>query len=267
MKKTWMHWLRAAVVGAGLLFGALAVGHSAQAATGSTVGTVNYVQNYGIALYEQPGAHVLNKFLKTGTRWQVFAGAAAGNDYYFNLGGKQYMSGKYFDIQNESSTQALRAVGRVKYVPGYSIAIWTKATSGQKPVPGRKLLHNSAWRVNRRQVVNGHVWYELGTNQWIDGTYFYLTSEQSRGTKQYATAPEDLVKPGNNSGNNNNGGSVTPPSTAHPDSQTVYVAASGKKYHFITNCVGLSNADKGKLRTMTLAQARAKGYTQCNLEK
>ncbi|WP_063515611.1 hypothetical protein [Schleiferilactobacillus harbinensis] len=260
-KKSWHTWLRTAAVAVGVLVGGLLASPASTQAAARNVGTVNYVQGYGIVLYQKPGSGALSKYLKTNSRWQVFSGGQAGSDYYFGLGGAQYMSGRYFDLQNETSSQSLNAVGRVKYVPGYSIAIWNRATNGRQPVPGRKLLHNSAWRVFGRKVVNGQSWYELGTNQWIQGTYFYLTKETSRGAKAYTTKPEDLA---NNPESSNPGQPETNP--GHSDYETVFVAATGNKYHFNRNCRGLSNANQSTLRKMTLKEAKAKGYTLCNYE-
>lgn len=48
------------------------------------------------------------------------------------------------------------------------------------------------------------------------------------------------------------------------DQQTVYVTASGNKYHFDRNCRGLRRANS--VSSMTLAEARGRGYTKCAFE-
>lgn len=47
-------------------------------------------------------------------------------------------------------------------------------------------------------------------------------------------------------------------------SKTVYITATGKKYHFSKNCRGLSNANK--ISTTTVSKAKAKGLTLCGYE-
>lgn len=261
--KVWATTFAATV---GLLLGGAMTQQATHAATASGVGTVNYVGKYGINLWQKPGAQPLKKKLTNGTRWKVFAGAQGQKEYYFNLGGKQFIQSSYLDLDNETSSQSLNAVGRVNYVPGYGIAIWTKPAGGHA-IAGRTLKHNTAWKVSARQVVNGRVWYELGRNQWMDGRYFKLTSEKSRGVKHYAVSPTKLLelsakKPAAKPAPK----PVVKPS-GHSNSETVYLSKSGKRYHFTKSCSGLGQADKSAIRSMTLGQAKQKGYTQCHLEK
>lgn len=62
------------------------------------------------------------------------------------------------------------AVARIKYVPGYGIALWN-GYGASRSYAGRTLAHNSRWRVLKQTQVNGHYWYNLGGNQWIDSQY------------------------------------------------------------------------------------------------
>lgn len=60
-------------------------------------------------------------------------------------------------------------VAQINYVPGYGVALWQHPA--QQVVPGRKLAHGSRWRVTSTRVVNGHLWLNLGGNQWLDAWY------------------------------------------------------------------------------------------------
>ncbi|HAY53271.1 MAG TPA: hypothetical protein DCY46_04735, partial [Lactobacillus sp.] len=73
-KKSWRTWLRTAAVAVGVLVGGLLASPASTQAAARNVGTVNYVQGYGIVLYQKPGSGALPKYLKTNSRWQVFSG-------------------------------------------------------------------------------------------------------------------------------------------------------------------------------------------------
>jgi len=69
-----------------------------------------------------------------------------------------------------SNETVISGVARVNYVPGYSIAIWDKP-GNDRQFTGKKLLHGTDWKVFKRAVVDGQVWYNLGGNQWLQGKY------------------------------------------------------------------------------------------------
>jgi hypothetical protein len=63
----------------------------------------------------------------------------------------------------------------VHYVKGYGIQIWTSYKADKKIVKtngkAKKLMHGSTWKVFASVKYNGHTWYNLGGNQWIDSSY------------------------------------------------------------------------------------------------
>jgi|GEM_PF-1808514 len=65
----------------------------------SAVGTVNYVPGYGIAIWGKPAADVTSKKLAHGTSWKVFAKTTVNGTTWYNLGGNQWISGKYFILK------------------------------------------------------------------------------------------------------------------------------------------------------------------------
>ncbi|KRM72063.1 immunoglobulin-like domain-containing protein [Lacticaseibacillus brantae] len=65
----------------------------------TAVGTVNYVPGYGIAIWGKPAADVTSKKLAHGTSWKVFAKTTVNGTTWYNLGGNQWISGKYFILK------------------------------------------------------------------------------------------------------------------------------------------------------------------------
>lgn len=262
MKKASLFTALAVALGLGVT---TATTHAVNAAN-QGVGTVNYVKGYGIALWKQPGAQPMAKHLGADTSWLVSAGQKAANGrYYFNLGGSQYIDSAYFDLNTESSSQSLDAVGRVFYTPGYGIALWN-APNG-KAIAGRTLTHWSSWRIMSRQVVNGKSWYELGRNQWIDGRYFKLIKETKRGNKTFAIDPVTALNKSIAQENAKPKPAPKPQAPTGPaaitDNTTVYITKSGKRFHLNRNCRGLSNASS--LITKTYSQVKG-SHSLCQYE-
>lgn len=150
------------------------------------VGTVNYVKPYGIALWNGYGKSkdYAGRKLPAESRWATYKAVQADDgNVYFNLGGNQYIAGDYLDLNNEYSTQYMSAVVKINYVPGYGIMIWKNA--GGTGALNKYLKHGTSWRVTSRAVINGHTWYNLGGNQWLDSKYAILTSNETRSPKTY----------------------------------------------------------------------------------
>ncbi|MHA3065179.1 hypothetical protein [Lacticaseibacillus saniviri] len=72
---------------------------------------------------------------------------------------------------NNGKVQAIKGVIQVHYVKGYGIAVWKQP--GKYPL-AKKLAHGTSWKVFAKTTVNGHAWYNLGGNQWLDSTYAIL---------------------------------------------------------------------------------------------
>ncbi|KRM72195.1 hypothetical protein FC34_GL001179 [Lacticaseibacillus brantae DSM 23927] len=88
--------LAAALLGlAGLGFSTQS--QSVSAAQAGEVVTVNYVPGYGIALWNSPQADhtFLGRTLGHGTAWKVFDVKTVNGNTWYNLGGDQWIDGKY----------------------------------------------------------------------------------------------------------------------------------------------------------------------------
>ena len=142
------------------------------------VGYVNYVPGYGIAVFDQPNGHAISgKYLATGTSWKVFDQQTVNNQVWYNLGGKQWVSGAYLKATPPTPPFA-KTVGTVQYVPGYGIAVWNSDQPNRRPT-GQVLAHGTRWQVLGHSVVNGEDWYNLGGNQWVAGQYLRLANADS----------------------------------------------------------------------------------------
>lgn len=160
--------------------------------SGSKVATVKYPGN--IALWQSPNGHVTGRYLPSGSRWVVSGKAQVNGEWWYNLGGQQWVPGKYCYVtgfssipvvsvnsgsSNSSHTSSnsgetkFTGIGRVNYVPGYGINLWYGYGSNAH-FSGRRLPHGSRWKVFKKVTVNGHTWYNLGGNQWLDGKYLIM---------------------------------------------------------------------------------------------
>lgn len=119
--------------------------------------------------------------LTPGSNWKVFGIITDGKgNTYYNLGGSQYVRVNAANFRTSGATKnanvvlPMRAVATVKYVPGYGIQMWGKNfTNFVKNSNGtnKKLPHNTKWKVFGVTTHNGHVYYNLGGNQYADARY------------------------------------------------------------------------------------------------
>lgn len=63
------------------------------------VAQINYVPNYGVVMWTGAGRVIPGRVLKHGTRWAVFKAKKINGQTYYNLGGDQWLQGKYVIIQ------------------------------------------------------------------------------------------------------------------------------------------------------------------------
>ncbi|MFT8338265.1 MucBP domain-containing protein [Schleiferilactobacillus harbinensis] len=178
---------------------ALALGLTTTLTTAKAADTVsiNYVSGYSVAVWQRAnGVQATSKKLPTGTRWASYGAVQQGdNGFYLNVGGDQWIDSNYADLAGENSSQELRGVVTIQYVPGYGIAVWNSASGDRQIVRRAVLRHGTQWQVYRRAVVNGRTWYNLGGNQWIDGGFAKLTAQQYRGPKTYQSGGPTVIKP------------------------------------------------------------------------
>ncbi|MFC2694544.1 MAG: GH25 family lysozyme [Lactobacillus sp.] len=158
--------------------------------TGAPVATVSYPSS--IAIWNAPKGHTTGRYLANGTAWEVTQKAQIQGDWWYNLGGNQWVPGDYVmvtgfaaipektdnaDYSNKTNdrpgTYNITSVGTVNYVPNYGIMVWSHAGGG---ATGRYLLNGTAWKVFKKTVLaDGSVWYNLGGNQWAEGKYLQLS--------------------------------------------------------------------------------------------
>ncbi len=134
---------------------------------------ISYVEGYSIKVYDSPAGvrKETGKLLKTGTKVQVTKKVTLHDGTaYYQIGYKEWIPAIYTNVQNQISWTAGRGIVRVKYVPGYSIAVW-KVPGPNRIFTGLKLKHGTDWKYSAKYYINGQVWYRVGKDQWIDGTY------------------------------------------------------------------------------------------------
>lgn len=133
---------------------------------------INYVPNYGIAVWSTPGGHTTGQVLQHGTTWQTFGYKYVNGQKWLNVGHNQWIPARYAATPGSVSTadtftrQADTA--QVHYVAGYGIAVWREPGHG---TTGRFLQDGTTWRTFGYKYVNGQKWLNVGKNQWIQASY------------------------------------------------------------------------------------------------
>ncbi|WP_333603649.1 phage tail spike protein [Lactobacillus acetotolerans] len=164
------------------------------------VGVVQWVGAGGCTLYDMPfkGHKVLDKVLKNGDYYKIFHTAdenTVNSDTWYDLGGNQWIDGHFFtldkdgaysynavsgqgtigyNLDNPESKQTIvdyPGVASINYLGPKAVTIWSSPFSDKKPT-GKYMANGGFWKVFRKATDgNGHEWYDLGDNQWIDVTY------------------------------------------------------------------------------------------------
>lgn len=144
---------------------------------------INYVPGYGINLWlnynnddgAERNADGSYRKLEHGSAWKFSAIATyADGTQWYRLGNHQWIQDKYASltpIQPVETWQITNqnGVGRVNYVPGYGINVWT---SPEQRIWTKKLNHGTAWKYFKIAQKGNVTMYNLGGNQWVDGSYF-----------------------------------------------------------------------------------------------
>ncbi|WP_157454389.1 DUF5011 domain-containing protein [Carnobacterium maltaromaticum] len=83
---------------------------------------------------------------------------------------------------NKPTITSLETVGYVKYVAGYGIRVWsTPGGNGSN----QYLPHGTAWKIDQKATFkDGSIWYRVGKDQWVDGSYIKFTPVSSPGIKE-----------------------------------------------------------------------------------
>ena len=137
-----------------------------------TIGYVNYVPGYGIAVYDAPDGQFTSQRLPHGSAWRISHQAVSrknSKDVWYQVGKNQWIKADYVSMTPISNARYFNAVGRVNYVPGYSIKVWKDANKSQWT--GKYLANGTSWKVFGEQ--NG--FYNVGGNQWVEKQYIELS--------------------------------------------------------------------------------------------
>lgn len=135
--------------------------------------TISYVPGYSIKVYDAAAGirQETGTLLKTGTSVQVSKKVTLHDgSAFYQIGPKQWIAAQYANVQDQANLVSEKGVVRVKYVPGYSIAVWNDPRAN-RAFTGLKLKHGTDWKYSAKYYLDGQVWYRVGKNQWIDGTY------------------------------------------------------------------------------------------------
>lgn len=110
------------------------------------------------------------RILPAGTSWKSRGLVKfTDNTYWYDLGGNQWVN--YANLIHGVLSKTTGVV-KIHYVHGYSIAVWNNFQNGQ--VTGKHLKDGTNWKFFKFvRMDDGHMWYNLGGNQWIDGSYAY----------------------------------------------------------------------------------------------
>lgn len=137
-----------------------------------TIGYVNYVPGYGIAVYDAPDGQFTSQRLPHGSAWRISHQAVSrknSKDVWYQVGKNQWIKADYVSMTPVSNARYFNAVGRVNYVTGYSIKVWKDANKSQWT--GKYLANGTSWKVFGEQ--DG--FYNVGGNQWVEKQYIELS--------------------------------------------------------------------------------------------
>lgn len=159
----------------------------------NSVVTIKYSGRGGVAVWKSWDTNqgVTGKYLNNNTRWASYkiASKTDGSKWY-NLGGNQWVDGNYTSEENinknSSTTSNSQTTNNsanetsdqgtlvIKYNGRGGVAVW-KSWDTSQGVTGKYLANNSAWKYFKVATKdNGSKWYNLGGNQWVDGSYTSL---------------------------------------------------------------------------------------------
>lgn len=130
---------------------------------------VNYVQNYGIMLYDGFGASAkpLNRYLPNGSEWKVLYSVVDERGVeWFCLGRDQWAMQQYFKFSSNYGIQNADFVAEIVNSKGANLY---NGYGDLKVFSGRVLATGTKWKVNSTiRLGDDSLWYNLGANQWVD---------------------------------------------------------------------------------------------------
>lgn len=169
--------LVASAMGAAILAGVIGSNNTNQKVEAATnnqqvrgVLRVKYNGLGGVNLLDNNG-HFQDKYVYNNSAFKVWEKATINDQTMYRIGTqKQWIPAQYTNWDDGSSRKQNVNAVTIKYVPGYGINLWK--TPASKEWTGRRLPHNSSWKVFGTAVGDdGYVWYNLGGDQWIPSRY------------------------------------------------------------------------------------------------
>ncbi|WP_155286459.1 SLAP domain-containing protein [Lacticaseibacillus zhaodongensis] len=155
--------------------------------TANVIGSVSITSPTATLLKSDGRSVVYNangtvKTVKQGSSWKVFAVRHVNGGIFYDLGGGQYVGASHVHYTASTVkkvapvTTVFIAHATINYVPGFGIQVWHADSSMVTKADGtpKKLMHGSHWKVFNRLVKDGHVYYGLGGDQYIDSSYVIL---------------------------------------------------------------------------------------------
>jgi len=161
------------LLGLGASLGLALHSQTANAATEESfhsVGWVSYVPHYGIELWKSPVAPhgTTGRKLANGSAWKISAAVRDGDHYWYKLGTNQWMDGKYISLSPVASDRKVdQNINRNVVRISGSTTIYSQPNG---TATGRHLNNGSYWKFSGRSVAGDHMWYAVGTNQWVKDT-------------------------------------------------------------------------------------------------
>ena len=140
---------------------------------------------HAISVWTAPGVSKKTNTLAAGSRWKVFGRANYAGDTWYKVGTNDWIEGKYLSVTGYSGIPAIDSylgthagkisnygspIAKVDYLK--SIAVHS-APNGTRT--GQQLNPATSWKVFGRKIVDNETWYKVGTNDWINGKYVYVT--------------------------------------------------------------------------------------------
>lgn len=129
--------------------------------------TIKYKPGYGVAVWTQAGGHqvVKGKTLKHGTNWKFFASVTQNGVTWYNLGGNQWIDGRYVALQGTKT-----AKGRVVVDAYMTIKTNKKKVMVYTDPDSTKTTRSIGINVPLKcygTVVTDQLWYYIGAGEYI----------------------------------------------------------------------------------------------------
>ena len=150
---------------------------------------INYSGKGKVAVWDAPeGNHHIVKYVNKNTKWNFFKTANINGNTWYNLGGNQWVDGRYAiknistgtpsnqPIISNAKIENINSSINIQYTGKGQVAVWNGYGNNKKIV--KYVPKNSSWKAY--QVVtlaDNSQWYNLGGNQWVSSKYAVETNK------------------------------------------------------------------------------------------